>query len=471
MIINQKDTSVYAYMLKKNLLLFTRFFFKHIHGDKFIMNWHHIELFNGLTEVYNRIIDILIENLPPRHSKTEIIIMFIAWSLANNKASSFLVISSDDTLANELSRKVREIILHPIYKQLFDVELKQDVNSKGLWRTKENGGIRSVPIGGGITGFGAGHINDFDKFYGGIILDDPDKIANIGTANETLASERFDDTIISRRNGTNTPIIVIQQRISENDLTGHILSNESKLGNVDDLRFKHICIPVLKDNMPIWEKRFNMQQIEAARADSDTAFIFDAQYMQDPSTKAGKIFSQVKYFQMDMLDMSKIEEKIILADPADEGKDYYCAPVACLIGKEVYIIDVMYNQLLLSQNKDVFSKFIDKHRPDNVFIEVNREGTAYISYFVDQCKENNIRLVPVKQPTNQSKLIRILNEEIHIKECFYFRNDDKTSYEYRKFLSDFKRFNSNMKNKNDDGPDAIASISKYFRILKRQNEN
>ena len=79
------------------------------------------------------------------------------------------------------------------------------------------------------SGFGAGAIDDDSYFAGAIIIDDPNKIKDFNTELENVPNERFNDTIRSRKNGKHTPIILIQQRVFPNDLSGYLLDENSGL--------------------------------------------------------------------------------------------------------------------------------------------------------------------------------------------------------------------------------------------------
>lgn len=76
--------------------------------------------------------------------------------------------------------------------------------------------------GGTITGFGAGRHRE--GFGGCIIIDDPHK------ADEARSEVRrqnvidwFQNTVESRKNSPDTPIILIMQRLHEKDLAGWLL--------------------------------------------------------------------------------------------------------------------------------------------------------------------------------------------------------------------------------------------------------
>src|ERR1700723_3771750 len=76
-------------------LFFTRYFFKHRQGIKFIVNWHHHLIAEAMQRVIDGKCENLVINVSPGSSKTELaVINLIARGLAINPHSRFLHITS-----------------------------------------------------------------------------------------------------------------------------------------------------------------------------------------------------------------------------------------------------------------------------------------------------------------------------------------------------------------------------------------
>ena len=134
--------------------------------------------------------------------------------------------------------------------------------------------------GGAITGFGAGG-TDESRFAGAIIIDDPLKPDDaFSEVKRAAVNNRYNNTIRSRVNSRNTPIIVIMQRLHEDDLSGFLLDGGS------DEEWTHLCMPALKENNePLWPDKHSFEELESIRkADSYT---FAGQYMQTPAPDEG----------------------------------------------------------------------------------------------------------------------------------------------------------------------------------------
>jgi hypothetical protein len=203
-------------------LFFTRYFFKQRQSIKFIVNWHHHLIADALQRVLDGTCQNLVINVPPDSSKTEMaVINFIARGLALNPNARFLHITSGDDLALLNSQTARDIVQSDEYQDLWPLQIADDAKAKKRWNVivngKKAGGVYAVSLGGQITGFRAGHMAP--GFQGAIIIlddllkaDEAYSPAAIKAANRRLLS-----TVKSRKANPATPVILIMQRVGEND--------------------------------------------------------------------------------------------------------------------------------------------------------------------------------------------------------------------------------------------------------------
>ena len=218
---------------------FTRYFFRHRFNKKFVIGEHHKTICDALDRVMKGECKRLIINIAPRYGKTELAVKnFIAQGLAINPSSRFIHLSYSDDLALDNSEEVKDIVKSEEYQRLFpNVKIKQGSDSKKKWYTSENGGVYATSTKGQVTGFGAGRVDDeFDPdfipesnvFSGALIIDDPIKPedADSDTIRDRI-NERFDSTIKNRVNSRNTPIIIIMQRLHEQDLCGYLIDRNA----------------------------------------------------------------------------------------------------------------------------------------------------------------------------------------------------------------------------------------------------
>ena len=258
-----------------SLLFFTRFIFKENTGNKFEVAPFHIELAQTLEKVSKGEINRLIINIPPRYGKTEIAVkMYIAWSLAKNPAAKFIHLSYSDALALDNSSQTREYITGDAYQSLWPLQLKKDSQSQKKWYTTAGGGVYATASGGAITGFGAGS-------GGAIIIDDPLKPDDaVSDVKRSFINNRYNTTIRSRVNSRDVPIIVIMQRLHEDDLSGYLLDGGS------GENWHHLKLSAIdENNNALWPSKHSFDELEAIR--QADRYTFSGQYMQDPAPQEG----------------------------------------------------------------------------------------------------------------------------------------------------------------------------------------
>jgi len=181
----------------------------------------------------------LIVNLPPRFGKSSICsVSFPGWIWAQRFKSptsgpgvQFLTASYAAQLSVRDSVKCRRLIDSPWYQELWGdrFKLSSDQNVKSRFDNNKGGTRLSTSVGSALTGEGMS--------IG--IIDDPNG-AQDATSEAVIEStiEWFDHAMSTRLSDPKTgAFIIIQQRLAENDLTGHIL--EKQVGD-----WTHLCLPM-----------------------------------------------------------------------------------------------------------------------------------------------------------------------------------------------------------------------------------
>ena len=289
-------------------LNYTRYFFKARFGRKFVVNDHHVKICQALDDVIDGKIKKLIINIAPRYSKTELVVKnFISYGLAINPSAKFLHLSYSDDLANDNSEEVRDIVKSEEYKRVFPyVDIKRTSDAKKKWYTTEGGGMYATAAGGQVTGFGAGAVDDKDdlskaleefkpspRFAGALIIDDPVKPEDaISDTPREKVNQRFETTIRNRVNSRNTPIIIIMQRLHEHDLCGYLMENEPGEWTV-------LSLPAIVyengEEKALWEFKHTLEELH--RMQKVNSYVFETQYMQNPTPMEGLMYGKFKTYE------------------------------------------------------------------------------------------------------------------------------------------------------------------------------
>ena len=280
----EKEIFVANELARLDLYWFSQWMFEQRKGFPWIKAEHHEIICKALTKVVTGECKRLIINIPPRYSKTELaVINFMAWCLGHYPDSEFIYTSYSSRLASNYSWQTRELLSTDEYKAIFPNTLLMD-NSKArdTWHTSLGGLVYSAGAGGTITGFGAGKHRK--EFGGAIIIDDPHKAdeARSDVMRENVI-DWFQNTLESRKNSPDTPIILIMQRLHEMDLAGWLLA-----GNNGE-KWDHICLPAIKeDGTALWEAKHDLATLR--QMEQAAPYVFSGQYMQRPAPADGGIF-------------------------------------------------------------------------------------------------------------------------------------------------------------------------------------
>jgi predicted phage terminase large subunit-like protein len=312
----------------------------------FIFYPHCDLLADVLQRVANGEIKRLLVQLPPRHSKSEMVSRLFSSYYLKKNPSHFVGISSYSAeLSYTLSRASRENYLES------GGTVKDDVASVKHWETPQGGGVWSAGVGGSITGKG---------FHLGII-DDP--IKNAEEASSDLIREKqrewYSSTFYTRAE-PNAAIIIIQTRWHEADLTGFLLSEET--GETPE-GWHIVCLPALSDELPLFPgsceivedfragyglalcpERYDEIKLNQIRSRIG-AYHFESLYQQSPTSKQGLFFDISKLEIVDVAPVDAVRWRGWDKAATESGGDFTAGvKIAKTPDGIIYIEDVVRGQ-------------------------------------------------------------------------------------------------------------------------------
>lgn len=191
-------------------------------GIPYVHGWHIDVICEHLEAVQAGEIRNLIINMPPRHMKSLLVsVFFPAWVWTRTPWKKLLYGSYDLKLSTRDSVKTRRLIMNYWYQYYWSsvYALTSDQNQKMKFENDRGGFRQATSTGAGITGEG-GDI---------IVADDPQKARDAFHPDvlQAVNTEWWDATMASRGNNPETVCrVVVQQRLAEQDTTGHILSKQ-----------------------------------------------------------------------------------------------------------------------------------------------------------------------------------------------------------------------------------------------------
>jgi predicted phage terminase large subunit-like protein len=447
-------------------LFFTRYFFKKQFNRKYVIGEHHRLISEALDKVIRGEIKRLIINIAPRYGKTELAVKsFIAKGLSHNPAARFIHLSYSDDLALDNSEAVKDLVKSEDYKLLFPkVEIKKGSDSKKKWYTTAGGGVYATAAGGQVTGFGAGKVDEEDtdfikegaeNFNGALIIDDPIKPEDADSdLIRDRINERFDSTIKNRVNSRNTPIIIIMQRVHENDLCGHLIERNPEEWTV-------LSLPCIKeDGTALWEFKHTLEELK--QMEKDNPLVFGRQYMQNPQPLKGLLFPplEIKYYIPSELIAASFESSMGYCDTADEGSDHLAAIVGRNIKELTYIPEVVFSKANTDVTLPLVADMIKRQGVEYMRCESNSFGAMFGRELGKLAP--NTQILPIHNSTN--KHTRILMQSAHILKYFRFVHPDYQTDQYKAFMKELCKYMKEVKTQaKDDAPDASSGLALFIR--------
>lgn len=447
-------------LLLEDHLFFTRYFFKIREGIRFRVNSHHKQVSAAIERVIQGECKRLIINVPPGSSKTEMaVINLIARGLAINPKARFLHLSYSAELAELNSAKAKELIMSSEYQQIFPLPLKADSSARGRWNVVDGdisiGGCYATSTLGQVTGFRAGHMAE--GFQGAILIDDPLKpVDSLSKTKRDAVNNAFINTVQSRKASPDTPIIIIMQRLADEDLTGFLLNGG------DGKEWEHVCIPALnEDGESYWPEKEPVESLLQLKEKG--AFTFAGQYQQQPYVLGGELIKGEWFKRYIELPPEKYwTRRAIFADTAmktGEQNDYTVFLDAMLDrdGK-CYVLNVWRKKVnavgLLQMAKDIWASVAGKAQA--MYIEDKASGTGLIQQL--QSQDQFIPVIPIER--TKDKLTRLMEVQPRIQAGGVYLPEN--AHWVVDFVTECEAFTANDSHQHDDQVDPLVDAVNTF---------
>lgn len=363
-----------------------------------IWNWHievicqHVQaLLEGRLGKNN-----LLVNVPPGSMKSTIISVCVPpWMWLRNPSWRGLFISGNESVAIRDSIKCRDILTSEWYQNTFRPRwtFAKDQRAKGNYKNSASGFRKSTTAGSKITG---------DR-SDDIFVDDPNDAQSVmsqvkrDTINfwwDNAAANRLNNLITGKR-------CIIQQRLHEEDLTGHVLSKDP--GNWDALVIRQEFevpketdpdfLPTSlgwRDNRLSGELMFPERFPETVLAGERRrlrATGYAGQHQQRPAPAEGAIFKREDWrwyrppqpwdtlddsgrrMQLHALGINQVLQSWDIAIGGKQSNDYTACCTLGIAQNKYYILDIWTAQCEYPEAKRQVQLLYDKWRPHRVTVE------------------------------------------------------------------------------------------------------
>ena len=410
----EADIPTSGFLCRLSFKYFVQVFHYYTFRKPFIFKPFHLEIIEklegfvfGTNEKRNLLI-----NIPPRMGKSQIMQYFIAWGYAINPQSNYILTSYGNSLVLKFSDVVKSIIESKLYKEMFNIELDKKNSAKEFWKIEKGGELRATSMGGTITGFGAGIMEE--GWGGALILDDPLKADDYKSEIELQnCIDFYTNTLKSRLNNDKTPIILIMQRLNVDDLTGYINNNELK--DWDWIKYQG-----LNENTgaALWEDKIPSAKLLGWK--KTLPFFYYSQYQQEPIILGGSVIKSewFRYFPLEI--KYKYKKLFITGDTAMKVKEHndYSVFLVCGVTEQgkLHILDMVRGKWeapdLKRQVKILWNKWVNMYEDcplTALYIEDKASGTGLIQ---DIRTEGGLPIIPLI--ADRDKLTRVESVIAHI---------------------------------------------------------
>ena len=459
-----RDIDIIRTWCASSLLNYTRYMFRQKNGSRFIVGDHHRRICEALQRVIEGECRRLIINMPPRYGKTEIISkMFVGYGLALNPRAKFIEISYSDDLVLDNSREVNEMVRSDYHRRLFpECEAKNIAAKK--WMTTAGGGVYAVSSGGQVTGFGAGQtaasIEEVAaelggaSFAGALIIDDFIKPDDALSDNiRTSANERFENTLRSRLNSRETPIVVVMQRVHEDDLCGHLLRVEGRKeegGEWEVLSLPALSVDEEGREVALWPYKHTVEELH--KLSMLSAFVFETQYQQNPKPLEGLMYGDFKTY--DVLPIGRGVAKNY-TDTADTGADFLCSICYMEMPQGLFVTDVVHTDRAMEYTEVAVAEMLDRNGTQVANIESNNGGRGFARNVERNLRELGNRTTAVRWfHQGNNKATRIATNAATVQNMVYFPSD--WAQRWPTFAGALRSYRARGRNAHDDAPDALT---------------
>ncbi len=468
-------------LIKRGFEVWFRYMFRVIEGKPFVIEPIHTGLLDYFNKIYSGEVTRLNVNVPPRAGKTTLAKYLLVYALTVNPRANIIYTSFSQSLLTDIAASVRNILEHPVYKALYPsfmnyadeevnpvdefwLEYLKKETGKNTYSAKKittrYGGICLFSsIGSQITGYGAG-IRNSEGFTGALIIDDANKPADIHSQVMRNKVERyFEETLLSRLNTSNVPIINIQQRLHLDDLSGIL---QAKYG------FETLKKPLIDENgvcqLP---KQYTPERIKELQINN---YMFVSQYQQEPIVLGGAIIKREWFGYYDTEKEYNYKRIVIAGDTAmtaKESSDYSCLLVGGVTNNNrLHILQMVHQKLEYPELKQATISLYNSYQTGEtkasaIYIENKASGVQLIQDF----KKSGLPITGID--VTKDKLARV--EEIleYLANGLVLLPNNETYGNNPVFLAECEAFTRDLAQTHDDIVDSLVHLVNST-IAKRQ---
>lgn len=385
---------LHRFKLQSDLRVFVKHFWSVLEpATPLQWNWHLDLLCEYLTLVAQGKCRRLIINVPPRGMKSLLCTVFYpVWRWITAPQQRFMFVSYSEELSTDHSVFRRNVLNSELYRNFWGTRVRfaKDQNLKTQYENARRGVMFATSITGSATGKGCDEL----------IVDDPLNVQNAFSDKERQTTNRnFDATFRSRLNDPATgSIVVIMQRLHEDDLTGHLLAREPGA-------WTHIKLPAeaevpevwtfpISDHTPVerkpgdllWPERFPREVLNDLKT-ALGSWAYAGQYQQNPAPFGGGIIKRewIKYYRELPEGKCKWIQSWDCSFKETRDSDYVVGQVWAKFEADYYLVDQVRERMDFVRTRHAIQEMSRKYPQATAkLVEDKANGPAVIRSLRDQ---------------------------------------------------------------------------------------
>jgi predicted phage terminase large subunit-like protein len=460
----------YAALVRNDFLAFIHRSFLELNPTtEFKYNWHLEVIAHELEQVRRGIFKYLAINIGPRSLKSHCVsLAFVAWLLGHDPSAQIICASYAQDLSNKLASDCRTLMMSQMYKEIFNTRLVSQRPSVQELITTQKGFRLATSVGGVLTGRGADYL----------IIDDPLKPEEaLSETQRQNVNDWFDHTLLTRLNDKREGrIIVIMQRLHEDDLMGHLLR---------DKEWRVLRFPAIADcdedytiqnplGHPITFRRREGSLLHPEREDRATlnalaarmgSYNFAGQYQQSPSPLGGGLIKESWFRTYSPVELPKTFDVIFqswdTANKPTELSDYSVCTTWGRLKQNLFLLDVYRRRVDYPTLKRAVVEQAKRWQARVTIIEDKASGTQLIQDLIHDGVPGIRRYEP---PPGEDKIMRMHSSSSTIENGFVYL-PEKAEW-LAEYLHEFRLF---PRGRHDDQVDSTSQALDWVRQLFQQS--
>ena len=380
----------YSTVLRNDFYAFIQRSFYQLNPDvQFLPNWHIEVIAAELERCLRGETKRLVICVPPRSLKSHCAsVAFPAWLLGHKPSAQIICASYGQDLADKLALDCRSLMNSDWYGRLFPTRLSTQRQAVSEFMTEAQGFRLATSVGGVLTGRGG----DF------IIIDDPLKPDEaVSDARREAVNAWYEHTLYSRLNNKATGcIIIIMQRLHEDDLIGHVVQQ----GAWKVLQFPAIAVEdethVISTRLgqrtvqrrvgePLHPERESLDILDNIRR-TFGEYNFAGQYQQEPAPLGGGMV-KLEWFKTYKVGEQPANYDLVLqswdtAVKATQLSDYSVCTTWGKKDKNLYLLNVFRQRMEYPELKRAVREQATHFKATTILIEDKSSGTQLIQELI-----------------------------------------------------------------------------------------